>query len=119
MDEPVPMSAKQISRAANRSHPNRRAQEVEQNELPPRHAQRARQQRREHAHAENESRQKNRSRPVAIEKPLASRDILRANAKNILVAFDQRTPAVPPQSKTQLSAQGSRHSRDHNHPGEL
>src|SRR5580700_8741649 len=114
MDEPLPMSAKQISRTANRSHPNRGSQKVVQNEFPPRHAKRSGQQRREHAHAKNKSRQKNRSRPVAIEKPFASRHVLCANAKNILVAFDQRTPTVPSQRETQLSAQRSRHRRDRN-----
>ena len=111
------MSAKQVSRAANRGDPNRRSKEVEQDELPPWHVQRSRQQRGQHAHAKDESRKKHGRRPVAIEKPLAPGHTFRANGEDMPVTFDQRTPTVTAQSKTQLSAQRRGHGADHNDPG--
>src|SRR5580658_9941607 len=105
MGKPAHMSAKQVSRPANCGHPNRRSEEVEQDELPPRHVERSRQQRGQYAHTKDESCKENGSRPVAIEKLLAPRYALRANREDTPVAFDQRTAAVTPQSITQLSAQ--------------
>src|ERR1700689_3268753 len=113
------MSAKQISSTANRADPNRGSKEVEQEELPPGHVQRSRQQRSQHPHAEQESRQKNRGGPVSLEQSIAPLHRLRPNGKNIPVAFDQRTPSVSPQRKAQLSARGRGHNPNHNDPENL
>ena len=104
MRQSPPMPAKQISRRTNRGHPNRGSKEVKKEKLPPRHVERPRQQRGQHAHAEKKSRQKNGGCPIPLKKLVSPLHRLRTNRENMPVAFDQRTPAVPPQCETDFPA---------------
>ena len=55
--------------------------------------------------------------PYSLKQPICPRHRFRTNREHMPVAFDQRTPAVPPQSKTELPAHRRRHDPDQNDPG--
>jgi hypothetical protein len=109
----VPVLAELVSNGGDDAHPQHRAQEVEQGEALPGHAQHTRQRPRNHAQAEDEAGEEDRDGPVLVEKTLAAGNSFRRNAEKVAIAIEEwaaatvadRKPEVVPQSRRAHSHQ--------------
>ena len=84
--QPFPMLAEQIARAGNHRHPQRRAQKVEDHELPPRHPQDSRHRPGDDPHSEHEARKEDRNRAVSREQFFSALQSPVLNSEKGLVA---------------------------------
>ena len=113
------MLAELVAYEGNDGDPQQRAQEIEDREALPGHAQNACERAGDHAQAEDEAREKNRDGAVAVEQSLAARNGFRLDAKCAAVTIKEAATSAIADQVPQVVSQGGRAHADHDDVGEL
>src|SRR4029077_1576729 len=98
----IPVLAELVAYEGNDGDPQQRAQEVEDCEALPGHAQNACERAGDHAQAEDEAREKNRNGAVAVEQSLAARNGFRFDAKCAAVTIKEAATSAIADQVTQV-----------------